>query len=151
MSAALFERSSATNALVQLLAECGEGDTVSFETMRRVTNRDVQGRDRHILDAARRIALGTHRASFCAVTRVGLRRMLASELAHEGQRHIVRISRSAKRAGRLLDSGDLAKLTSDQRLQHSATRGVLAALENSAQRPVVPSQTGSRDPVVRIA
>ncbi|WP_424138625.1 hypothetical protein [Roseomonas chloroacetimidivorans] len=148
---ALFARSAATAALVDLLVACPEGGAVSFAEMIKVTNRDVQRKDRHLLDRARAIALTEHRAAFCAVVREGLRRLRADELAHEGQRRIKTIKAAAKRGGKIMDSGDAARLKPEQRLQHAAVRGLLSAIETTAGTPQAPAAKGSRDPYVRIA
>ena len=150
-SAPLFQRHAATEALLKLLLACPEGETVSFEDMCRVTNRDIRGSDRHLLATARNTALREHGVAFGTVIRKGLRRMQPQELLQEGGRQIKRIARAAKRGGRTLDTCDVARLTPDERLQHAATRGILAAIENSAERPKAPAVQGSRDPLVRIA
>lgn len=151
IAAPLFERHAATEALTQLLAACAEGDVVSYEDMCRVTNRDLRGSDRHLVAAARKAAMQEHGAVFGTVIRVGLRRLRPQELIQEGGRQIKRIGRAAKRGGRTLDTCDIKRLSSDERLQHAATRGILAAIENSAQRPTAQPAQRSRDPIVKVA
>ena len=148
---ALFTRSAATETLAAMLVGCAEGATVTYEDMRRATNRDVQRADRHLLAQARRIALKAG-AAFSPVVRVGLQRLEPAQFALEGGRIVKRLGRTAKRGGKLLDAANLASLSPDDQLRHAAVCGVLAAVESSAAvPPSAPGPQGSRDPVVRVS
>lgn len=150
---ALFARGAATAALVQLLLACPEGETVTYAEMARATNRDVQGRDRHLLETALKAARRDGRAVFCAVVRVGQQRMRPEEVHLDGARRLKRISGAARRGGQVLDTVAPERLTPEQRVAHAATRGVLASIEASGKAGSAshPSGRANRDPQVRVA
>lgn len=148
---ALFARSAATEALVKLLVACPEGEVVTYAAMAQATNRDVQGKDRHLLGTALRAARRDHRAVFGTVIRVGIQRMQPADLAKEGRRRLRNINRAARRGGRLMDAGNGADMTADERLEHAAVRGVLAAVENQAGTlPAAQVRPTNADPIVKI-
>ena len=150
MSDALFARSTATELLIDLLLSCKEGEVVTYATMTRTTNRDIQRRDRHLLTTALNNARNVG-AVFAAITRIGVQRMAPAEVQHEGRRRLKRISNAARRGGKLLDAVQPERLTAEERLGHASTRGIFASVEVAA-KPTRATQSGvaSRDPVVRM-
>lgn len=147
----LFERSVATDALVELLSSCPEGGIVTWSEMCHVTNRDIIGGDRHLITRARVIALKEHGAAFGTIIRTGLRRLVPGEHVVEGKRRVKLIGSAANRGTKIMRSADMAKLTKDQALTHAATAGVLLAIENSSRaRPNKGPSGGNPDPVVTI-
>lgn len=146
---ALFDQSTATAMLVELLATTPDGQLLTYAEMARATNRDIAGKDRHVLTSARRIAQRDYGAVFSPVVREGLRRLMPGEFAAEGRRKVALISRAARRAGKSLDAAPRERMTADERLEHDATRGVVAAIERiGRERPK--AMVASRDPVVKV-
>lgn len=151
MSDAFFERSAATNQIVELLLACPEGGIVTYETMIKETNRDITRRDRHLLASALRIAQKNARMVFGTIRGVGKQRMRPNELMKEGGRRVKIIGRHAKIGGSVMDTAEMERLTADERLAHASMRGVLASIEQSVKEAVPkPNGRSNPDPVVKI-
>jgi len=151
VSNAIFARSATTEKLIDLLIGCPEGEMVTFAEMMRVTNRDIQHKDRHLLTTALNSVRKESAALFSAVYRVGVQRLRPEEVMVDGRRRVKRIVRAAHRGSTIMDAVDPARLNPDQRLAHAATRGVLASIEASGKvAKAIPSGSAGRDPVVAL-
>jgi hypothetical protein len=142
------ERSAATQSLVNLLSNTSPDETITFGEMQRVTNLDIRGNSRYLLDSARRILQNQYNMVFGSIRGVGVSRLRSDQLVEVGRRNVKKISRTARRGGKAMDTANRAELSKEQRFAHDATRGVLASLERidrdlSRQVPV-----SNRDPVV---
>ena len=133
MSDVLFERSAATLTLIELLRSANEGDIVTYDDMITLTNRDIRKRDRHLLQTALRSLQKHDRIVFGTIVRVGVQRLKPAELTHEGRRRLVKIRRQAVRGGAVMDTAAMQRLTPTQRLEHTATRGVLASVAQTTK------------------
>ena len=148
---ATFERSQAVDALVDLLMACAEGEVVTWDAMRLATNRDITGRERHLVQSARRIALRKG-AAFGTVIGGGLKRLRPNEHTPEGQRRVKLIGRAARRGECVVAAADVARLEPNERLAHANTAAVLNALRSQARRqPEQKHRGGNADPVVVVA
>lgn len=146
-----FERSAAVDALVEMMLGCEVGSVVSWAQMKLVTNRDITGDERHLVSSARRIVITQHRIAFGTIRGVGLQRLKPGEHALEGRRRVKLIGKAARRGKKVMQSADIAQLTKDQVLTHSAVSGVLQAIDHSSrQRLPKTEQRGNSDPVVVI-
>lgn len=146
-----FERSAATDTLVELLATCPEGETVTWAEMQRATNRDVTGADRYLVTSARRVAHHQHGAVFGTIIRVGLRRLWPAEHTKEGRRRVKLIGKAARRGKKVMQAADLRRMTKDEMLTHSAVAGVLQAIDHSTRSgPMRSVKRANSDPVAAI-
>lgn len=105
-----FERSPATQALVDRLLESQPDDVISYRELSAIARDDVQNGARHLLQSARRILLREHDVATDAVVDVGIKRLTdagAVDITVATTRHI---KRTASKGQRVLGTVDRGKL-----------------------------------------
>lgn len=149
------EASVDTRLLYERLRKLAPGDNVTYEELSSVIGRDVQNSARSNLASARRMCENEDRIVTAAVTNVGIKRLLSSEIPATAEAVRAHVGRMTRRGIRKLGAVDLSELTPEQKIKHStetAHLGALAAFSSSkASRRIEEKVSTNKGDVLALA
>lgn len=96
-----FEVSTDVRKLVEFLLQ---REMASYTEMGRLINRDLQGRERHVLESAKRNLQREHGIVFVAVRGLGVKRATNVQIASMATDHLHRKTRRSLRRAKKLDT-----------------------------------------------
>lgn len=124
----IAEMSADSRAIYQRLGKCKVGDTVTYDELKKLTSRDVQGDDRYVLETALRNTLKDGKVFGC-VRAVGVRLLNDEEIIAEAEGVAPRLRRLSRRASRKLTAvKDFASLPNEQKVRHNTLLSVFGAI-----------------------
>ena len=122
------EMSADSRAVYQRLGKCKVGDVVAYQELSTLTRRDVQGKDRYIMETALRNSLRDGRVFGC-VRAVGIKLLADGEIVAEAEAIPGRIRRLSRRASRkLMAVRNFDALPNDQKARHNTLLSVFGAI-----------------------
>lgn len=122
------EHAAIVERLAQMLAELPLGETVAYETLSADVKRDISGRYRYLLDAAREKAEKNLGCIFECVRTIGVKRLTAVETPDVGLSAIRRVRKAAKRGKKRLDRVNSNSLGEPEQRKVVAYRSMLGAI-----------------------
>lgn len=122
------EMTADSRAVYERLGKAKIGDTVTYEELKALTRRDVQGVDRYILNTALKNALRDGKVFGCVRT-VGVKLLNDGEIISDAESVAPRIRRISRRASRRLTAvQNFDKLPNEQKVKHNALLSVFGAI-----------------------
>jgi hypothetical protein len=122
------ENAPVIEKIADMLAAVSIGDTIAYRTINAATDRDVTGRHRHLLQAAREQAEKNLGCLFECVRSVGIKRMTADAAPDVGLQAIRHIRKTAKRGARRLERISTNSLTDGEVKRVVGFRSMLGAI-----------------------
>lgn len=104
------------------------GEIVIYAELNKLIGGDVQGKQRYMLDAARRTVLNEDQMVFEAVHGEGIKRMNDVEILDVGDQSRKRVNRICKRTVKKLACSDPKNLTTEQQLDQYTHMSMFGAL-----------------------
>lgn len=142
------------NVDVQILADLlktkSVGEVATYEELSKAIGRNVQGRARYLLAAAKRRLLRDHRMVFDAVTNVGLKRLSDEECVGTHKRTTRAIRRMAERGIRVVAAARYETLSNASKVEHNvalAHLGAIAHVARSQQAKALKANVGGENPI----
>lgn len=123
-----FSRSIDTTLLLERLAKCQEGETITYADLSACIKRDVQGAARQALRSAIHIALAEHQMVFGTVQKIGVKRLNATESVEYASSSVNKIHREARRGAKRVAAAEYEKLDQSGKQKHNATAAILSAM-----------------------
>lgn len=105
------------------------GGIVTYSDLSALIGRNVSGRYRYILAAARNMAVRENRIVFDVIKNVGLRRCGNDDMVDVGADGIVRIRNLVDKRAKIILCADYNELSNPKKIKHNATLSLLGAIK----------------------
>lgn len=125
--------SAETVALIRRMAEMNIGDTITYADMNKIISGNVQGKQRHCIETARKHLMNDKQMVFETIPKIGVIRVSDSKIVSNSSGSINRIGRSAKRAMAKLACADYNKLDQGEKMKHNTNAAMLGTLRFMTQ------------------
>lgn len=123
-----------TRILFERLLAAGPGDTVTYEEMNKLVGRDIQDKDRYVLQSALQKAL-THGYVFGNIRKVGFKRLSDEEIVGTGASAISRTGRMSRRGIKKLSSvRNFNELPNGAQIKHNAAMSILGMISHATRK-----------------
>lgn len=118
-----------TMAIAKRLQSLKPGETLTYQALNAsVPGRILNGKDRHILASARRIAC-RHGVVVETISGEGVKRLENAEIAQLHQPALTKISRISRRTARKMSCADYDKLTPDEKRSYNAGIATIGTIQ----------------------
>lgn len=126
---AIQELSVDTSLLVERLRKCEPGETIDYQSLTNVIDRDVRGVASHNLQAACRIAQRDYKIVFACVRGIGLKRLDERGIVSTADDSLSKIHRTAKRGrDKLLCIENIEGMSNEAKVKYNAGLAAFGAL-----------------------
>jgi hypothetical protein len=124
-----FERTHATQMLIQRLLAAKEGETLTYTVLSLVNGIDVQKQPgRGYLATARKVLRDEYNIVFVTLRTIGLKRGIPAEVAALGRPALTHIGRTTRQTLKTLSHARVEELDNEQRVGFHATTSCLGVL-----------------------
>jgi hypothetical protein len=146
-----FSQSFEAQELTKLLEKAEPETIIQYKEMNALIKGDTQGRERTALTTARRHLLKQGYV-FESISKVGIKRLHANQLAKTNPRFIAKIRRASAKQSLALGTADMAQLTVDEQKAHSQAMLQTALVAASVNKTSVKklADESSKKPVLTL-
>jgi hypothetical protein len=117
--------------LYERLKQVGVGETIRYEELDAVVDRDVRNGAHGVMTTARRRAQNIDQIVFGTIRGVGLKRLNDAEIVDTGQSQIDAVRRRARRAFTILTCvSDFDALPAESKVKHNTYASMFSVLSN---------------------
>lgn len=128
------EMSIETRMMIDRLSQMTPGETITYDELTRLIERDVTKKGRCNLTAAMRKCRDWHKLAIVTVRNVGVKCLYSREISGAMTSQFQRIGRAARRTQKTATCAKVEELTPDERMTYFAARSIAGALEFTARK-----------------